>query len=176
MDRGFSLVEVLVAGSLTTIATLALAQLATGSVRVNQIARSTTVATVLAIQKMEQLRALTWAIDAAGLPQSDTTTDTTVVPERPGGAGLSPSPPASLLRNTTGYCDFLDAMGRGLPAAVTPPRGTVFVRRWSIEPLPAGDALVIRVSVSPVVTDRSTGSARRADEVRFLEIKTRKAG
>ena len=68
MDRGFSLIEVLVATTVTTIGTLALAQLCVMSMRMNQDARATTFATVLASQKMEQLRALAWASDALGVP------------------------------------------------------------------------------------------------------------
>ena len=66
MDRGFSLIEVLVATAVMTLALIALAQLMVVSIRVNQVARLTTVTTVLASQKIEQLQALTWSFDAAG--------------------------------------------------------------------------------------------------------------
>ena len=82
------------------------------SMRMNQDAHATTVATMLASQKMEQLRALAWTWDALGLPISELTTDTTVVPpSSSGGTGLSASPPGTLGTNTPGYCDFLDENG-----------------------------------------------------------------
>lgn len=165
MARGFSLVEVVVATSLTTIATLALAHLSIVSTRVNRFARSTSVATVMALQKMEQLRALTWAFDAAGAPLSD--------------AGLASSPAGALEQNTAGYCDFLDDGGRTMAGDLSTPPGTAFVRRWSIQPLPGGDALVVQVAVAPIGPlgpSARAAPSRSSAEVRLVGIKTRKAG
>ena len=87
-DRGFSLVETLVATTIMSVALASLAQLFLISTKANQSARITTNASVLAQQKMEQLRGLTWGFDIIGLPLSDTTSDLTVVPEQPqGGRG-----------------------------------------------------------------------------------------
>ena len=176
--RGFSLIEVLVATTVTTVGSLALAQLCAMSMRMNYDARTTTVATVLASQKMEQLRALAWTSDALGRPISDLAADTTVVPaSSSGGVGLSLSPPGSLVTNTSGYCDFVDESGRTLGGGGVPPPGTAFVRRWSIAiGRPAGtDTLTIQISVTRF------GSQRRAespvagwDEVRLLSVRTRK--
>ena len=178
MVRGFSLIEVLVATAVTTIGTLALAQLCAISMRMNQDAQATTAATMLASQKMEQLRALAWTWDALGFPVSDLTTDTTVVPPAPsGGTGLSASPPGTLGRNTPGYCDFLDENGGTLGGGRAPPDATVFVRRWSIGPgRPApGDTLAIQISVSRVASWRRAGSTGiGAGEVRMLGIRTRR--
>ena len=180
MDRGFSLIEVLVATTVMTTAVVALAQLSILSVRVNHGARSTTFATLLASHKIEQLRALTWSVDSSGVSVSDTSTDTTIEPElSAGGTGLAPSPAGALTHNTSGYCDFLDANGRPLGGGTTPPANTVFVRRWSIEPLPAAmtSTIVIQVSVTPVRNSGIVGSVRRLpDEVRMVTVKTRKAG
>ena len=44
----------------------------------NIAARSTTYATVLAQQKVEELRGLTWGFDTQGLPISDTSSNTAV--------------------------------------------------------------------------------------------------
>ena len=178
MVRGFSLIEVLVATTVTTIGTLALAQLCVMSMRTNQGARATTLATVLASQKMEQLRALAWTSDALGAPISDLATDTTVVPHSSsGGTGLSTSPPGTLGVSTPGYCDFLDENGRSLGGGTAPPSTTAFVRRWSIArgPPVAGDTLVIQISVIPVGRRSLAGSiVRGPDEVRLLGIRTRK--
>src|SRR5262245_63191796 len=114
-----------------------LAQLFLISTKSNQSARLTTTASVLAQQKMEQLRGLTWGFDMIGLPLSDTTSDLTVVPEQPqGGPGLTPSPDGALRNNFDGYCDFLDGSGQSLGGGTAVPPNTVYVRRWSIEPLP----------------------------------------
>ena len=178
MDRGFSLIEVLVATTVTTIGTLALAQLCVMSMRMNRDARATTLATVLASQKMEQLRALAWTSDARGVPISDLATDTTVVPHASsGGTGLSASPSGTLGRNTPGYCDFLDESGRTLGGGSTPPSGTAFVRRWSIGPGPpaASDTLAIQISVIRIGSQSRAGAAVRGPgEVRVLGIRTRR--
>src|SRR2546430_7287552 len=72
---------------------ITLAQLFVMSTRTNVAAKSTSIAAVLAQQKMEQLRSLEWGFDALGLPNTDTTTNTAVVPMAAnGGTGLSPSP------------------------------------------------------------------------------------
>lgn len=96
-EGGFSLIEVLVATTILTVALSALAQLFAISTKTNVSAKSTTFTALLAQQKMEQLRGLTWGFDTLGLPLSDTTTNVTVVPETmTGGTGLSPSPANSL--------------------------------------------------------------------------------
>ena len=180
MDRGFSLIEVLVATTVTTIGTLALAQLCVMSMRMNQDARATTLATVLASQKMEQLRALAWTSDALGVPISDLATDTTVVPHSSsGGTGLSASPSGTLGMNTPGYCDFLDENGRTLGGGTAPPAGTAFVRRWSIAPGPpaASDTLAIQISVIRIGSRSRAGSTVRGpDEVRLLGNQNEKIG
>jgi prepilin-type N-terminal cleavage/methylation domain-containing protein len=177
VDRGFSLIEVLVAMMVTTVATVALAQLSVISMRANYVARATTFTTVLAAQKMEQLRALAWASDPSGAEMSDTSTDTTVVPERSsGGTGLSPSPADALVTNTPGYCDFLDANGRTLGGGSTPPANTAYIRRWAIEPLqvPGNDALAFQVRVTPIATRVTGPHGRTPSEARLFGIKARK--
>ncbi len=179
MGRGFSLVEVLVAIAVLTMATVALAGVSLHAVRNSQDARSITTATVLASQKMEQLRTLVWAFDAAGVPVSDVSTDTTVVPERTsGGTGLRPSSHGALSENRAGYCDFVDASGRALGGGTQPPAGTAFVRRWSIDrfPLATSEAVLIQVSVSPIGSPRALTPprGRLSGETRIVSIKVRK--
>ena len=41
-----------------------------------------------------------------------------------------------LAANVDGYSDFLDAAGRLLGSGPAPPTGSVFLRRWSITPMP----------------------------------------
>jgi prepilin-type N-terminal cleavage/methylation domain-containing protein len=183
-DRGFSLVETLVATTIMTVALASLAQLFLISTKSNQSARLTTTASVLAQQKMEQLRGLTWGFDIIGLPVSDTTSDLTVVPEQPqGGPGLTPSPDGSLRRNVDGYVDFLDGRGQSLGSGTAAPPNTVYVRRWSVEPLPTNpnNTLILQVLVSRwrdrgVADVEDIGGGRRLpDEARVISVKTRKA-
>ncbi len=172
------------ATSLLVVAVASLAQLFVISVRANARARVTTYASVLAQQKMEQLRGLTWGFDPLGLPLTDTTTDVSVTPERAAaGRGLSPSPADAdtLGVNTDGYCDFLDGSGRWLAGGATAPAGTIFVRRWSVEPLPTNpnNTIVLQVLVTRhralSGADAVAGVARTADEARLVSVKTRKA-
>jgi prepilin-type N-terminal cleavage/methylation domain-containing protein len=183
-SRGFSLVETLVATTIMTVALASLAQLFLISTKANQSARLTTNPTVLAQQKMEQLRGLTWGFDMIGLPLSDTTSDLTVVPEQPqGGPGLTPSPDGALRNNVDGYCDFLDGSGQSLGGGTAAPPNTVYVRRWSIEPLPTNpnNTLILQVMVTRwrergVADTETAGEGRRLpDEARILSVKTRKA-
>jgi prepilin-type N-terminal cleavage/methylation domain-containing protein len=181
-DGGFSLLEVLIATSLMAVGLTALAQLFALSTRTNHSAKTTTYAAVLAQQKMEQLRGLTWGFDNLGLPITDTTTDVSVVPEvANGGTGLSPSPANSLGQNTTGYVDYLDKDGKSLGTGTSVPGNAVYIRRWSIEPLPTNpnNTIVIQVLVTRW-RDRGTantvvGTGRLPDEARIISVKTRKA-
>jgi type II secretory pathway pseudopilin PulG len=181
-DAGFSLVEVLLATTLLTVAIASLAQLFVISTKANTSAKLTTFTTVLAQQKMEQLRSLTWGFDSLGLPLTDTSTDITAAIEAPtGGKGLTPSPAGTLGENTDGYCDFLDANGQSLGGGTTPPANAVFIRRWSVEPLPTNpnNTLVLQVLVglnrSRGSADQAVGVNRLPDEARIISVKTRKA-
>src|SRR5438067_4101514 len=179
-EGGFSLLEVLVASSIMAVALTTLAQLFVMSTNANRSAKTTTYAAVLAQQKMEQLRGLAWGFDNLGLPITDISTNTAKVPEEAnGGTGLSPG--GSVGGNVAGYCDFLDKNGNSLGTGPTPLAGTVYIRRWSIEPLPTNpnNTLVLQVLVTRsrdrVAADTATGTARLPDEARIISVKTRKA-
>ena len=182
-ETGFTLIEVLVALLVLSVAAAGIAVLFAMSIRDARAARDQTTAIVMAVERMEQLRALTWGIDAAtGALLSDVTTELGRSPPDASGNGLGPSPPGSLDTNTPGYVDYLDGRGRWIGTGATPPAGATYIRRWHIEPLPADpDTLVLRVLVTTVVRDASplaTGQrrARRADEALLVTVKTRKAG
>jgi prepilin-type N-terminal cleavage/methylation domain-containing protein len=180
-ERGFSILEVLVATTVLTVGIAALAQLFIISTRANFSAKVATTASVLAQQKMEQLRGLTWGFDLVGLPLSDYATDISVAQEtRSGGVGLTPSPVDSLEKNVDGYCDFLDRYGVSLGGGETPPSGTAYVRRWSVEPLPSNpnNTLILQVLVR-LSKDRGPDPVARTrrlpDEARVVSARTRKA-
>ena len=71
VQRGFSLVETLFAASLLAGALVTLAQFVVAGVQSGAAARARTAATLMAEQKMEQLRALPWAAIAA-VPSAST--------------------------------------------------------------------------------------------------------
>ena len=186
---GFSLLEALFATTVLTVGVGMLAHLFVVATTANKTSRVTTFTAVLAQQKLEQLRGLTWSFDTLGMPVTDTATDTAVVPERSsGGTGLSPSPAGALRVNTPGYCDFLDAAGRSLGGSVEGaadpagniPTGTVFIRRWSVEPLPANPNTIILQVLVTTRRDRNAAdvdsSVRRLPgDGRLTTARTRKA-
>jgi hypothetical protein len=158
---------------------LTMAELVRVATATNTLARNGTLAGILAEQKIEQLRALAWEFDVNGLPVSDVSTDTTVLPESPsGGTGLQLSP-GSLRQNTPGFVDHLDSGGQIVGRTVLPPTSAVYTRRWSIAAMPtsAGPAVLIQVLVTGV---RNRGRAdqgsvtRLPGEARLVTLKVRK--
>jgi len=163
-------------------AVVALAQMFSISVQNNHNARTGSYATTLAEQKMEQLRGLTFGFDTIGLPLTDTSTDTAAPIETPtGGTGLSPSPAGTLLANVNGYADYVDQFGNVLGGGSGIRPRTVYIRRWSIQPLPTNpnDTIVIQVmvtrSVNRGLADQTGSVQRLANEARIMSVKTRKA-
>jgi type II secretory pathway pseudopilin PulG len=154
-----TLVEVLVAMAIVVVAVLGATELFGAAIRATRAARHLTSATALAVQEMEQLRALTW-----GVPE------------------LASSPSGALDRNTPGYVDFLDAAGRWVGAGPVAPGSAAFVRRWSIARLPEDpdDTLVLQVLVTRAtgesgVTIGSEGPRPRlASDALITTIRTRK--
>lgn len=186
-EAGFSLIEVLAAMVILSVSLVSLAQLFALSTRSNFTSRTNTYAALLAQQKMEQLRGLTWGYDILGLPVSDFTTDTAAseaisgCTASSGGAatGLSPSPWGTLQQNSAGWVDYVDENGCILGGGATAPARTRFIRRWSVEPLPSNpnNTVILQVLVTRR-TDRgdadSGNVARMNDEARLMSVKTRK--
>jgi prepilin-type N-terminal cleavage/methylation domain-containing protein len=181
---GFTIVEVLVALLLISVVALGTAELFAVSIRATHAARNQTTTTVLASQKLEQLRSLTWGFDESGtgLPVSDLTTNLGQEPPTNNGAGLNPSPPGTLNQNIAGYVDYLDGRGQWVGTGVTPPATAVFIRRWSVEPLPTNpnNTLVLQVLVTTVTRESEVSGVpgprrRMADDALIVSVKTRKA-
>jgi len=189
-ESGFSLLEVMISTGLLAVAALGVAQLFAFAANANLNAKGQTSTAALAVQKMEQLRSLAWGYAEGegvlvGTTITDTTTDLTVDPPITGGAGkgLSASPADSLDTNTAGFVDYLNEDGVWLGTGLTPPAATLFIRRWSIQPLPTNpnNTLVLQVRVITMRRELerqgagSTGIGRLRDETRLVSVKTRKA-
>ena len=159
LERGFTLLEVLIATTLLFVGVAALAGLSMMATRANTTARAATFASLLAAQKMEELRSLNWGYDALGQPRSD----------------LTPSPADALNHNTSGYFDFLDDTGRSLGDGSSQSAQAAFVRRWSIEPLPSNPAntLVLHVLVMRVRSGQAGSAHALPDEASLVTVRTR---
>lgn len=180
-ERGFTLIEVLIAMVVLMTVSLGVAQMFGYSIVTNMAARNQTSTATLAMQKMEQLRGLTWGYDAAGLPLSDTTTNLTTQTSSTSGPGLNPSPSGTLDANTQYYCDFLDQLGKWVGNGTVAPAGTAYIRRWAVDPLPTNpnNTLVLQVLVTTVAVESTRGTAsprpRLPGDGWLISVKTRKA-
>ena len=182
-ESGFSLIETMVATGLLAGAVVVLGQMFAIAMADNTSARTGTFAAVLAEQKMEQLRGLTWGFDIIGLPLTDTTSNIALpIQSAAGGPGLSPSPSDSLRSNVDGYVDYIDQFGRIIGGGTTVPAGALYIRRWSVEPLPTNpnNTVILQVIVTKSrnrgTADSDVGSTRRLrDEARLMTVKTRKS-
>jgi hypothetical protein len=177
-DDGFTLTEVLCALVLMVATVMGAAALATTATRAALTARLSTSTLALALQKVEQLTTITWAVDESGTLLTDEWTDLAVEPHGESGAGLGLSPPGSLLANTAGFGDFLDARGVWIGSGVSPPAGAAFVRRWQVEPIagPVDRSITVRVLSTDVGHDArgAAGAAAAAlPDTTLVSIRTR---
>ena len=173
-DRGFTLMEVLVAMALLSVAALGGIQLVAVATEMMSRARAHSLATGLAASRLEQLRSLRFEFDAAGIRVTDVATDVSVQPPSPGGSGLTVSSGTPLDTNVAGAVDFLDRNGAWIGNGVVPPAGTAFIRRWAIEAIdPGGDLLVVQVLVRPVASGSASGAQRVAGETRLVTLRAR---
>lgn len=165
-NRGFTLVEALVALALIVTAAASLAQLFLQSTSLMLTARRAPVVLAAAQSKIEQLRALSFTFDVLGAPVADISSDTAQLPPAPaGGTGLQPSPADSLERDADGFVDYLDAHGRPLGGGLPP--DAAYVRRWAITELET-DVLEIRACVWTIVP------AGAPPETCLLTVRTRR--
>jgi len=171
----------MVATLLLATGLVATAQMFALATRGNIAAQRSTYTATLAQEKMEQLRGLTWGFDAVGLPIQDYTTNISVEPPTNNGVGLQPSPDNALSANVAGYVDYVDRAGNTLGGGPFPLADTVYVRRWSVEPLPTNpnNTLIFQVMVF-ALNDRADDGAgtvldRVRDETRLVSVKTRKS-
>lgn len=157
MSRGFTLVEVLLAITLLSLAALGGVQLVAVSIQSTAAARTQTLSVVLASVRLEELRSLTFEFDDQGLPSTDLQTDLSTLPPAAGGPGLAPG--GSLTTSVSGYVDYLDHRGGRIGNGTVVPPGAAFVRRWSVAAsVVAPGVLVLEVAVLPVAAQLTGGS------------------
>jgi hypothetical protein len=164
-------VEALIAVAVVIAITTGVALLIVRSRQAVWAAGAQSLMVAAAQQKLEQLAALEWRVDASGARYSDTSTDLSIDPPAPGGTGLQETPADSLDRSVPGCADFLDADGSWRGGGADPPSAAAFVRRWSIVRYRPDleDTLVLTVEVVPLA-----GGARLSS-VRLQTIRTRTA-
>src|SRR5206468_11871941 len=114
---GFALLEVVIASAIMTTVATGTCVVLTLAIHASQAARTRTIATIIASEKMEQLRSLSWThittrAPAISMSASDVTTDLSNEPATDDGLGLLRSPAGTLDANIVGYVDYLDADGR----------------------------------------------------------------
>ncbi len=187
-ERGFGFVETLISIGVLTAVSVGVAQLFAVAALANHNAEARTSTALLAVDKMEQLRALAWGFeslpdDELGLPVSDSTTDISIFPQAAGGPGLLPSPNGTLDTNVPFYVDFLGDEGEWIGTGGSPPPGTVYIRRWSVDRLPTSpnDTLVLQVLATTLKQERQRATAgaigprgRLPADTWLATVKTRK--
>ena len=107
-----------------------------------------------------------------------------IEPTATGGPGLSPSPEGTLEYDTPYYVDYLNADGLWIGSGGAPTPGTVYIRRWAVDPLPTnpGDTLVLRVLTTTLKQELQRASrgaggprGRLTADSWMVSVKTRKA-
>ena len=179
---GFTLIEVLIAMGLFVVIAIGIAQLSATAARAARTTRERTMAVILAAGKLDELRALDWTYETplAGdppRPRTDLVTNLSRPDFARDGPGLASSPPGTLTANTTPYVDYRDDEGRWVGNGSVPPPGAVFIRRWSVQPLPEDPdrVLILRAIVTTVVSEagRAGPGSMRAVEAFLTTMRTR---
>jgi hypothetical protein len=142
---GTSLVEAIVATALVATSLVGVAQLFGMAIAANTASQTITFTTALAAQKVEQLR---------------------------GESMLTPSPFRALDEDTPGYVDYVDERGNASDER-SAPRGALYVRRWSVEVLPADPDSTVVVQVLVTRAGRPAGVNRLPGEARLVTVRTR---
>ena len=164
--------EVVIALAIFSAAVVALAQVVLRAGEASAASERTTVASVLATEKLEQLRGLAWGYDEAGEHVQDLQSDASreYVTDT-GGLGRGLSGIDTLAQDVPGFVDYHDVTGRGLGHGGAAPAGTVLVRRWSVAALAdgPGETLVLQVRVV-----RAPGGEEGWELARAATLKTRR--
>ena len=150
---GFTLLETVVATAILLTALAGIAQLFVLGTHLTRQASTSGIAVIAAQDKLEELRGLTFAYDAAGTPVTATE--------------LSPSPSSSLDHDLDATVDWIDTAGQALDRA----DDAALVRRWRISTIGAAppDAIAIEVCVFKA----PAGADHRAADACLATVRTR---
>jgi prepilin-type N-terminal cleavage/methylation domain-containing protein len=145
-ERGFTLIEALVATALLALVIAGLAHLGLLAVAQSVAVEHQEVALRLAQGKLEELWAGRWTVDASGTPVSD--------------PALALSPDDALTTAAAGYVDRFDRFGA--PVAAGSPG--IYERRWAISLVSPADpeTLLMRACVvarAPALRSRAAADA-----------------
>jgi type II secretory pathway pseudopilin PulG len=176
-SAGFALLEVLITAGLVVAVAAGGSHVLAIAVRANHGARVRTMASMLAAEKIEELRSLTWShvttsSPAISISSSDVTTDLSRHPATDSGPGLLPSPPGTLDANVAYYVDYVDGAGRCIEGDDSPPLSAVYIRRWAVRPLASDPDNILVFQV--VVTTRAPGGMLSPDTAHLVTIEARK--
>jgi type II secretory pathway pseudopilin PulG len=174
---GFTLLEILIAAGLVVAIAAGGSHILSVAIRASHNARVRTMASILAAEKLEQLRSLAWSHTTTTSPAisvslSDVTTDLSVDPATDAGPGLRPAPPGTLDADTAYYVDYLDGAGRIATGGGSPPAAAVYIRRWAVRGLDSDPENVLVLTV--MVTPRGSSGAASPDAARLVTIVARK--
>jgi type II secretory pathway pseudopilin PulG len=174
---GFALLEVLITAGLVIAVAAGASHILAIAVRASHSVRVRTMASMLAADKLEQLRSLGWSHvttsdPAISISSSDFTTDLSNDPATDSGPGLLPSPPGTLDANVACYVDYVDGAGRWVGAGGLPPPTAVFIRRWAVRPLASDPDNILVFQV--VVTTRAPAGVISPDAAHLVSIEARK--
>jgi type II secretory pathway pseudopilin PulG len=131
LERGATLIEVLVAAGLMVTLVAGLAHLLIASRESVVLTERSATAVLAAQDRLERLRALTLRWDLSGAPVED--------------GALAPSPSDALDRDADGYSDVVDARGR--PTSDPGAGEGVFTRRWTVAPLGSDEPAALGLEV-----------------------------
>ena len=176
-SRGFALLEVLIASAVIATVAAGSTLLMSMALHATRQSRVRTLATMLAAEKMEQLRSLTWSHvttsgPAISMSTSDVTTDLSNEPATDDGRGLLLSPAGTLTSNVVGYVDYLDANGRWVGHGPSAPPPAVYIRRWAVRPMLSDPDNILVFEV--VTGTRGPDGALLSDAISLVTIEARR--
>jgi hypothetical protein len=174
---GFALLEVVITCAIATGIAAGSVVVLSMAIHASEEAKTRTVATALAVRKMEQLRSLTWSHMSTSAPAismsvSDLTTDVSNDPQSDDGRGLLSSPPGTLSGNVDGYVDYLDANGNWIGRGSDVPASAVYIRRWAVRPHASDPDNLLIIEV--VVGARGPDPSLLRDPIHLVGIEARK--
>ena len=165
-ERGFSLMEMLVATAILTVVAAGVLPLGYIAVKTTEnqghlMARSTEYAQ----DKLEQLLALSWG---------DAASDTRMFPANPtGGSGLAVGGSAVIAAPVALYVDYLDNRGNLFLPAANPPAGWYYMRVWQVTvPDPVARPNLKQITVTAAVRSAAAGGVGRVPQATVVALKT----